>query len=92
MAKVVPTANNGSSEFVKLRREGGETWLIFQKLKYLWDDDKKWFKAIDFSVNQSMDYYLDWKGHETEEALAEAERHYGNNMYKLTLKPITIMI
>ena len=40
--QVVPTENNGFAEMVKLARSGPyPLWFTFQKLKYVWDSDKK---------------------------------------------------
>ena len=42
--KAVPTANNGSAEIVKLIKGNGELYFNFQKLKYIFDQEKKHFR------------------------------------------------
>lgn len=80
LAKVVPTPNNGSSELVRIHRSSDdETWFVFQKLKYIWDDEKKLFRGLEFPANQSYEFYLDWRGHATDEDVAKTEKHFGNN-------------
>ncbi len=80
MVKVVPRPNNGSSELVQIRKDDcGETFWIFQKLKYTFDAEKRLFRAVEFPADQSCQHYLEWKGYEDDETLAKAERHYGNN-------------
>ena len=77
--KVVPTANNGFAEIVRVRRDADETWFMFQKLKYFWEDDKKVFRGVSFPSDHSFQHYLDWKGYESEESLATVEKHFGKN-------------
>ncbi len=57
--QVVPTENNGSAEMVRLARAGPHPlWFTFQKLKYVWDLDKKLFRRIQFPVDLSLKSYL----------------------------------
>ena len=79
MAKVVPTPNNGSSELVRLRREAGETFFIFQKLKFTFDEERKLFRGVEFPTDKSYQFYLDYRGHEEEEQLEKVRRHFGDN-------------
>ena len=82
MAKVIPTANNGSSELVRVSHTNqGEIGFIFQKLKYVFDDEKKTFKRVEFPADHSYQHYLNWKGYESDEDLAKVEKHFGNNEY-----------
>jgi cation-transporting ATPase 13A1 len=55
----VPTVNNGSAELIRLARAGPHPlWFTFQKLKYVWDPDKKIFRRIQFPVDLSLRSYL----------------------------------
>lgn len=85
IAKVVPTANNGFSEIVKLyhtQEDGSKEyihWFIFQKTKYVWDYDKKQFKCIEFPINYTLEYYSESKGHQEDSDVQLAESRYGKN-------------
>ena len=86
-AKVVPTANNGSAELVRVRKavRSGDIWLIFQKLKYIWSEEKEAFGSLEFPVNEKLSYYLHSKGHEEESSLHEAKRVFGDNKVDMTI-------
>ncbi|XP_033096943.1 manganese-transporting ATPase 13A1-like [Anneissia japonica] len=88
--KVVPTANNGSAEIVKLHNETrdgkNEVWFNFQKTKYIYDSkEKKQFQAVEFPIDHSMGYYADWKGYSDESEVETAKTTFGLN--KLTMEP-----
>ncbi|KAH8279726.1 hypothetical protein KR054_003328 [Drosophila jambulina] len=84
LAKVVPTANNGNSKIVPVQAatlEDGSTqyFLVFQKTKYVWNEDRKTFRAVEFPVNGLLSTYSASRGLETEEAVKRATNAYGNN-------------
>ncbi|TDG45395.1 hypothetical protein AWZ03_008161 [Drosophila navojoa] len=84
LAKVVPTANNGNSKIVPIRHlqlENGDQqyYLVFQKTKYVWDEDKALFRAVEFPVNKLLSTYASSRGLETEQAIKTAMQTYGNN-------------
>ncbi|KAH8242003.1 hypothetical protein KR038_000060 [Drosophila bunnanda] len=84
LAKVVPTANNGNSKIVPVRSaklDDGSTqyFLVFQKTKYVWNEDRKTFRAVEFPVNGLLSRYSASRGLETEEAIKRATNTYGNN-------------
>ncbi|XP_014218606.1 manganese-transporting ATPase 13A1 [Copidosoma floridanum] len=80
LAKVVPMPNNGSTELVRIQRNNShEPWFIFQKTKYIWDPDKKEFCGLMFPVNNSVGYYLQWKGYADDKEIKDAEQKYGTN-------------
>lgn len=84
LAKVVPTANNGNSKIVpiqQLKLENGDLqyYLVFQKTKYVWDEDKAIFRAVEFPVNKLLSSYASSRGLETEQAIKTAMQTYGNN-------------
>nr|CAD7412977.1 unnamed protein product [Timema poppensis] len=64
-AKVVPTANNGSSELDD--KNNISTWFVFQKTKYVWDDNKKQFRGLEFPVNLPFGEYMEWKGYQEDQ-------------------------
>jgi len=85
-AKVVPTENNGSSELAKLARTGPyELWFNFQKLKFVWDTEKKIFTRVQFPKDGSMKYYRDWKGWGDEQEVRDKTLLYGNNSVDMTI-------
>ncbi|KAL7741737.1 hypothetical protein ACLKA6_000351 [Drosophila palustris] len=84
LAKVVPTENNGNSKIVPIRSlklEDGtqQYYLVFQKTKYVWDEDKATFRAVEFPVNKLLSSYANSYGLETEQAIKTASQTYGNN-------------
>ena len=86
VARFVPTPNNGSPELIRIRKpNNGPIWCHFQKLKYIWDDDKKTFRGVEFPINQSLKYYLNWKGYEDESHLSEKEKSYGINTVDMSI-------
>nr|XP_016945251.1 manganese-transporting ATPase 13A1 [Drosophila suzukii] len=90
LAKVVPTANNGNSKIVPVRSsklEDGSTqyFLVFQKTKYVWNEDRKTFRAVEFPVNGLLSSYSSSRGLETEEAIKRATLTYGNNEMEMVV-------
>ncbi|XP_071154994.1 endoplasmic reticulum transmembrane helix translocase-like [Mytilus edulis] len=88
--KVVPTTNNGSTEFVKLHKEitttPHELWFNFQKTRYIYDrEEKKQFLSIPFPDDKSIGYYMDSKGYLEEEEIKQAEKFYGQNKMEMDL-------
>ncbi|XP_067625112.1 endoplasmic reticulum transmembrane helix translocase [Eurosta solidaginis] len=90
LAKVVPTPNNGSSQLVhvycsKLANGEEQFYFIFQKTKYIWDEEKCTFRGLAFPVHDSLRHYSRSRGHETETALKLAEQLYGVNEMKMVV-------
>ncbi|XP_022911690.2 endoplasmic reticulum transmembrane helix translocase [Onthophagus taurus] len=81
VAKVVPTANNGSSELVRLRRskDNQNIWFVFQQTKYFWCADKKQFRGLEFPIHKTYSEYAQWKGYQEESDVLDAEQFYGRN-------------
>ena len=69
LAKFVPTPNNGDPQMIPVRRqrEDNTHFAIFQKLKFVWDPEKKTFRGLVFPNDLSYHHYVNCKGHETEE-------------------------
>lgn len=90
LAKVVPTENNGSSELVKIHQNridklDVEYFFTFQKIKYVWDDNKKQFRATEFPINRPYQEYFDSKGYEDDDALVVAEKRFGKNSMQMVV-------
>ncbi|XP_071447339.1 endoplasmic reticulum transmembrane helix translocase [Hetaerina americana] len=92
VAKVVPTPNNGSSELVKIHREwevGSDkvigAWFMFQKTKYVWDENKKSFKGLEFPTNLTFGEYMEWKGFQDDTDVQVAEQKYGKNQLDMVV-------
>lgn len=83
MAKVVPTPNNGFTEMVQLAafNRGGEThyFFLFQKIKYIWDAEKKTFRGVDFPISHHYGKYMESKGLQDDEEISRSEQDYGSN-------------
>lgn len=90
LVKVIPTLNNGSAEIVNIKKTVLENnceifYFMFQKTKYIWDEDKCSFKALEFPVNELLHNYSKSRGHETEAAVTLAEKKYGNNEMEMVV-------
>ncbi|XP_073242423.1 endoplasmic reticulum transmembrane helix translocase-like [Porites lutea] len=84
--KVVPTANNGSPELLKLHHEQDKEtkkniiWFNFQKTKYVFDsEEKKQFCQVAFPINESIEHYNSCRGYQEEADVERAKRKYGVN-------------
>lgn len=84
IVKVVPTPNNGFSEVLALHKTKDRCWIIFQKLKFIWEDEKKVFKGVEFPVDHSYQHYLNCKGYEDEEVKEMMSTH-GSNEVDMTI-------
>uniref|UniRef100_A0A0N7Z9H8 Endoplasmic reticulum transmembrane helix translocase n=2 Tax=Rhodnius TaxID=13248 RepID=A0A0N7Z9H8_9HEMI len=89
LVKVIPTEHNGSSELVTLHHpvEIGDTaeWFLFQKTKYVWSEEKKQFRGLEFPVNLQYGEYMQWKGYQDETELNKAETKYGKNILDMSV-------
>ena len=82
---MVPKDNNGSAELVRLARTGPhQLWFSFQKIKYVFDQDKKLFRKINFPVDLAMATYRDAKGW-AEEEIHDKTLFYGNNAVEMAV-------
>lgn len=52
---------------------------MFQKTKYIWNQDKKLFERLKFPVNKSLGDYLNWRGYAEENEVCSAEQLYDKN-------------
>lgn len=90
LVKVVPTANNGSSEMVRLHCKSlanGQCmfYFFFQKVKYVWNEDRKQFCAIEFPINETIDFYVRARGLKTDEDIRQVEQLYGANEMEMVV-------
>ncbi|XP_017785319.1 PREDICTED: manganese-transporting ATPase 13A1 [Nicrophorus vespilloides] len=89
VVKVIPTANNGNSELVKLehsKSEKGTTiWFIFQKTKYIYNEDKKTFRSFEFAPHKLYSEYMSCKGFQEDGDVKEAEELYGRNFLDMAV-------
>lgn len=81
--KVTPTPNNGSTELVELKRETiakqQKLWFMFQKTKYIFDEKLNKFITIEFSCDEKLSYYKEWKGYTDPNEMFTIDRKYGHN-------------
>lgn len=92
VAKVVPTENNGSTELVKLQRTTVDEalkepiyWFLFQKTKYVWDEEKKQFRGVEFPIHKTYEEYFESKGHQEDSDVLLSEKTYGNNNMEMVV-------
>lgn len=79
VVKVVPTANNGSAELVRLHQNGEQFWFVFQKTKYIWSSNRKTFRGLEFPIHNSYSEYSSWKGYQEDSEVRQAEQLYSKN-------------
>lgn len=58
-------------------------WFIFQKTKYVWDENKKQFCGLQFPVDLPFGEYMEWKGYQEDHEVTNADSKYGRNQYVL---------
>ncbi|XP_066909536.1 endoplasmic reticulum transmembrane helix translocase [Halyomorpha halys] len=90
LVKVVPTEHNGSSELVSLHHAMDENgryfgWFMFQKTKYVWDEERRQFRGLEFPIGEKLSHYLHWKGYSDDVDLTNAESNYGKNMLDMVV-------
>ncbi|XP_023336955.1 manganese-transporting ATPase 13A1 isoform X2 [Eurytemora carolleeae] len=84
-AKVTPLENHGFSELVRLARTGPhQLWFSFQKIKYVFDTEKKIFRTIQFPVDMELKTYSECKGW-MEEEVHDKTMFYGNNEVEMAV-------
>ena len=89
--RVVPTANNGSSELVPLRHssatqyESERIWFIFQKTKYTYNFKTETFEVLQFPLNHELIVYQQWKGYQDEQDLISTENKFGKNVVEMEI-------
>ncbi len=83
LAVVVPTPNNGSAEVVRIHRSLHKVQSSPSRFWWNFRELGSWSRKSCFAggAGHSFGYYNSWRGHETDESLAENERHYGTNQY-----------
>lgn len=89
LAKVVPTANNGSAELLRLHHtkveDGIRIWFIFQKTKYIYSPDKKTFQGLEFPIDKSYSEYMNCKGYQEDQDVLQADQLYGKNQLDMVI-------
>ncbi|XP_050428737.1 endoplasmic reticulum transmembrane helix translocase [Adelges cooleyi] len=90
LVKVVPTPNNGFTELVVLKSYKDEhqeniVWFRYQEIKYVWFEEKKSFRSLEFPISKTISEYTNSKGCETDEQLAKAVQLYGRNQLNIQL-------
>lgn len=57
----------------------------FQKIRYVFDWDRKLFLPVAFPVDQPMGYFQTWRGYQEEPELRTAEKQYGTNRAEMVV-------
>lgn len=87
--KVTPTPNNGSTELVKLLRETiakqSTVWFLFQKTKYVFDNETKKFVTTNFPCDKKISHYKAWKGYSDLNELQLIEKKFGRNELEMVI-------
>lgn len=83
--------NNGSPELVRIQTTQVDenspviSWFIFQKIKYVWDADKKTFRGLDFPIHKTYGEYVRSKGYQNDADVERAIKRYGNNQMEMVV-------
>ncbi|XP_050535234.1 endoplasmic reticulum transmembrane helix translocase [Daktulosphaira vitifoliae] len=90
LVKVIPTPNNGFTELVLLKSYKDENkdkviWFKYQEIKYIWCDDKKYFRSVEFPISKTISEYTNSKGYDSDEQLSNAIQLYGRNQLNIQL-------
>ncbi|CEF64712.1 Cation-transporting P-type ATPase family and Cation-transporting P-type ATPase, subfamily V and P-type ATPase, A domain and HAD-like domain and P-type ATPase, cytoplasmic domain N-containing protein [Strongyloides ratti] len=83
-ALIKPTLNNGRSEIVPIKYDNLSNGVIkisieFQKVVYIYDNNKKQFNQLEFDNNKPFSHFNSWLGLTSEEIITETKLKYGNN-------------
>lgn len=86
---VVPHVNHGTSSINPLDHKrtskGPEINFEFQKVRYIWDSDKRVFNRIEYPSELPLPRYFEGKGYTTEVDIQSAREKYGPNSFKVPL-------
>lgn len=90
LVKVIPTPNNGFTELVLLNSFKDQdlqtvTWFRYQEIKYVWNEDKKYFHSLKFPIDNLIEQYVNSKGYNSDDQLARAVQLYGQNKLNIQL-------
>ena len=86
---VVPHVNHGTSSISPIEHKhtskGREINFEFQKVRYIWDDDKRTFIRIEYPSEMPLRHYFEAQGYLTEVDVECAREKYGPNSFKVPL-------
>jgi len=95
--KVIPITNHGSGAFCDIKKSTVDSsdgkkeiiYFYFQKRKYIWDEEKKSFKKLDFICDNdiSIEYFKEKKGLITEKEIEFVKQKYGENNFDIPIPP-----
>lgn len=91
--KVIPTANNGSTELVVLHKDVTSIkqtgkpvlWFEFQKTKFTYNDKIQEFTTAEFPCDGTISFYRQWKGYQEPHEIQAIERQYGRNELEMVV-------
>ncbi|CAJ0932793.1 unnamed protein product, partial [Mesorhabditis belari] len=86
-AQVVPTQNNGHPELVPLQRKKfmgiKKLWFEFQKVQYMFDEEERKFRTIEFDSKRPLKFYQKAGGFQSEDELSETRFNLGDNRMEM---------
>uniref|UniRef100_A0A0K0E9Q6 Cation-transporting ATPase n=1 Tax=Strongyloides stercoralis TaxID=6248 RepID=A0A0K0E9Q6_STRER len=87
---VKPTINNGKCEILPINYDNlinGEVkiWIEFQKVVYVYDENKKQFNQLEFDNNKSFNFFNSWLGLTSDEIITQTRLKYGNNNMEMVI-------
>ena len=98
LIKVIPVQNAGSAEICPIQRvqrsEGQEdVSFLFQKRRFLYDQDKGSFAPLEFKMDQEpkplIGEFQESRGLRKKEEIERLQRHYGSNVFDIPVPTFT---
>lgn len=95
--KIIPITNHGSGAFCDIKRSVVDSsdgkkeiiYFYFQKRKYIWDEEKKSFKKLDFICDKdvSIEFFKEKMGLVSEKEIEFVKQKYGENNFDIPIPP-----
>ncbi|KAI9136899.1 hypothetical protein BKA69DRAFT_1101510 [Paraphysoderma sedebokerense] len=95
--RVIPTEHRGSGELCplmkanvtqiegKARKNETQIYFIFQKKKYIYNSDKKYFLKITYPTSIPFSHFKSSKGHESKDKVQSQMQEYGKNIFDIPI-------
>ncbi|KAI8905470.1 hypothetical protein EDD86DRAFT_193919 [Gorgonomyces haynaldii] len=86
LIKIQPIAHNGKPELCHISKTSADISFVFQKKKYLWNQDKKRFQKLDYlhSRHHSFKYFKEIKSLDNQQTKV-LEDKYGLNRFEVPI-------
>ncbi len=94
LIKVMPVLNSGSPAICELERDrDNRVSFLFQKRRFLFDDEKKTFAPLTFPIDNTekplLKEFQQSKGLTTQAEIQKIQKHYGDNTFDIPVPSFT---